>query len=33
MNQILNFILDWLPKEMSRGRSLFDAEKIVRQDL
>lgn len=30
LNQVLNYILSWLPKEMEKGVSLFDAEKIVR---
>lgn len=33
LNQVLNFILDWLPKAMAKGVTLFDAQKIVRQDL
>jgi hypothetical protein len=33
LNQILNFILSWLPKAMGKGMTLFDAEKIVREDL
>ncbi len=33
LNQILNFILSWLPKAMGKGKTLFDAEKIVREDL
>jgi hypothetical protein len=33
LNQVLNFILTWLPKSISTGLSLFEAEKIVRQDL
>lgn len=30
LNQVLNFILDWLSKQMSNGLSLFEAEQIVR---
>ena len=33
LNQILNFILAWLPKAMAEGKTLFDAQKIVREDL
>jgi hypothetical protein len=25
LNQVLNFILDWLPKAMAKGWTLFDA--------
>jgi hypothetical protein len=33
LNQVLSFVLNWLPKEIANGKTLFDAEKIVREDL